>query len=191
MDFIVRLDTQLFYLINTRLTAHFLDVVMPYITNKLNFTGAVISAAILILILGKRRDRRGLAVLLIVVVTADLTGNILKHLIMRVRPCNALEGARLLVGCGRSYSMPSNHSINIFAAMVFLTARYRRFFPLFLFIAFTVAYSRVYVGVHYPLDVTVGAVLGSLIAIGFSEVEKRLTKAFTEHYRKKRGSVEV
>lgn len=67
--------------------------------------------------------------------------------------------------------MPSGHATNIFAAMVFLTARYKKFFPLFLAIAFTVAYSRVYVGVHYPLDVMAGAMLGAVLALLFTKAE--------------------
>lgn len=191
MDAIVNFDTNLFLLINTQLTSPFLDQVMPYITQKLNFLGAIIVAAVLIMVLGKRQDRWGLLLLVIVVLTSDFICNILKHLIMRIRPCNAIESVRLLVGCSHSYSLPSGHSTNIFAAMIFLTTRYKKFFPLFIFIAVTVAYSRVYVGVHYPLDVTAGAFLGSSVALGYAYADKRFTPKVAEYYRKKRGGIEA
>jgi undecaprenyl-diphosphatase len=190
MGAILRFDTELFYAINTRLTAGWLDSFMPYVTEKMNFLGAIIVAAVLIMILGKRKDRWGLLLLVLVVFSADFLSNETKHLFMRIRPCNALDGVRLLAGCSRSYSFPSGHATNIFAAMVFLTIRYKKFFPVFITIAVTVAYSRVYVGVHYPLDVAGGAVLGSAVAIVWSAAEGRFTKALSERYGKKRGSVE-
>jgi undecaprenyl-diphosphatase len=190
MDPIVRFDTYLFHLINTGFVAGWLDTLMPYVTEKFNFLGAIIVASVLILVLGKRKDRWGLLLLVFVVLSSDLLSNTLKHLFMRIRPCNALEGVRLLAGCSHSYSFPSSHATNIFAAMVFLTARYRRFFPVFLTIAVTVAYSRVYVGVHYPLDVAGGAVFGSVVAIVWFEADRRFTKVIVEYYRKKRGAVE-
>ncbi len=100
---------------------------------------------------------------------ADWMANELKHLIERVRPCTALEGVRLLVGCSGSWSMPSGHAANSFAyavALMILTRDYMslawRLWPMAL--AVFVSFSRVYVGVHYPGDVIAGAALGSCIA---------------------------
>lgn len=186
MDSILSFDNWLFHQANRALTSPFLDSMMPYVTEKMNFLGVVIIAAALIVILGNRRDRIGLVVLVLVVLSSDFVCALLKDLFTRLRPCNAME-VRLLVGCGSSYSFPSGHATNIFAAMVFLTLRYRKFFPLFLFIAFTVAYSRVYVGVHYPLDVLGGAVLGSVMAVIFTEGEKRAVRAWEA---RRQGSVE-
>ena len=172
MDAILNFDIEIFRFINTGLTAPFLDSVMVFMTQKMNFMGAVIVAAALIWILGKRQDRVGLIVLVLLVLMTDLASNMLKHYFMRVRPCNALDGVRLLVGCGGSFSMTSSHAANIFASMVFLTARYRKFWPVFISIAVIVAYSRVYVGVHYPTDVIVGAALGTFLALVFYSAER-------------------
>lgn len=172
MDAILNLDIEIFRFINTGMTAPFLDTVMVFMTEKMNFMGAVIIAAALIWILGKRQDRVGLVVLVLLVLLTDFASNMLKHYFMRLRPCNALEGVRLLVGCGGSFSMTSSHAANIFAAMVFLTVRYRKFWPVFMSIAVVVAYSRVYVGVHYPSDVIVGAALGTFLALVFYSAER-------------------
>lgn len=190
MGFVARFDTELFYMINTRLTAGWLDLLMPYVTEKLNFLGAIIVAAVLILILGKRSDRWGLVLLVFVVLSADFLSNTGKHIFMRIRPCNALDGVRLLAGCSHSYSFPSSHAANIFASMVFLTVRYKKFFPVFLTVAFTVAYSRVYVGVHYPLDVAGGAVLGSAVALVWCGADRRFTRVIAQYCGKRRGTVE-
>ena len=76
------------------------------------------------------------------------------------------KDVRLLVGCGKAYSMPSNHAIVAFA---FILPFYRMFKSrvryLFLAVALLVGFSRVYVGVHYPSDVVAGAVLGVVIAL--------------------------
>lgn len=186
MDFIAGLDTWLFREVNGSLTSPFLDALMPYVTEKSNFLGVVIVAAALILIFGRRQDRVGLLILVAVVGTSDLTSNALKHLFMRLRPCQALDGVRLLVGCGGSYAMPSGHATNIFAAMVFLSLRYRKAFPLFLALAVLVAYSRMYVGVHYPADVIVGAALGAGIAVLYTVAERRLPAVYRD-YRSKRA----
>lgn len=177
MDAITRFDIELFRLINSVWTSPFLDSFMVYVTSKMNFLGAIIVAAVLIWVLGKRQDRLGLVILVAVVLLSDLASNTLKHLFERIRPCSGLEGVRLLVGCGGSFSLPSGHATNIFAAMVFLSARYRRFWPAFIFIAFVVAYSRVYVGVHFPSDVIAGAFLGSVIALVFFSAERGSLRA--------------
>lgn len=190
MNAIVRIDTAIFRIVNGTLTAGWLDAIMPFVTEKFNFAGAIIIAALMILVLGKRKDRIGLAVLILVVGTSDLATNLLKHLLGRIRPCNALEDVRLLVGCGTSYSLPSGHATNIFAAMVFLTGRYRRFFPLFLGFAAVVAYSRVYVGVHYPIDIITGAALGTTVALAYMRAEAKILLLYKERCANKRESVE-
>lgn len=172
MEAITRFDIELFRLINSAWTSPFLDSFMVYVTGKMNFLGAIIVAAALIWILGKRQDRIGLVILVVLVLCSDLASNSLKHVFERIRPCNALDSVRLLVGCGSSFSMPSGHAANIFSAMVFLSARYRRFWPAFMSIAVAVAYSRVYVGVHFVSDVVAGAILGSAIALVFYSAER-------------------
>ena len=172
------IDIWLFRAINGIYTSPALDAVMVYVTQKSNFLGVIVVAAVLIMIFGKRRDRVGLLLLVLVVATSDSACNLFKHLFMRVRPCSALEGVRLLVGCGGSYSMPSGHATNISAAMVFLALRYRKAAPVFLVFAVTVAYSRVYVGVHYPSDIVVGAFLGAGIAFFYSWAEKKVPEAY-------------
>ncbi|MDD3806814.1 MAG: phosphatase PAP2 family protein [Candidatus Marinimicrobia bacterium] len=76
---------------------------------------------------------------------------------------NALEHIRLLDGYGGKWSFPSNHAANFFSIAAVLTYFYRkrRFIPWI--IACLVAYSRVYVGKHYPLDILAGALLGFAI----------------------------
>lgn len=187
MDAILRLDAALFRFFNGTLTSGVLDVVMPFITDKANYLGVVAVLLALVVFKGSKRDIWGIFLLIAVVLLSDLLSNTIKHLVGRTRPCIAIEGARLLVGCKKSFSFPSGHATNIFAAMVFLSTRYRRATPVFLVFAVAVAYSRVYVGVHYPLDIMGGAVLGTSVALVFAYGDRALTPTLAQYINRRRG----
>jgi len=111
---------------------------------------------------------------LLILCTDQLT-NLSKVQISRLRPCYDEEIKTLMrlvkSTCGGRYSFFSGHASNSFALAVFFglifKSAYRLFLPVLLFIAFLIAYSRVYIGVHFPLDIFVGAIVGTLIGIGF------------------------
>lgn len=159
------IDISLFFLINKNLSNGILDVVMPFITDnpKIVFLPLVLRTAV------RERSKAWTYFLisLLAVGFADAGGAMLKELIGRVRPCNALDGVNLLVGCGKSFSMPSNHSSNAFAfAMAFWFLRRDAVTYFFIIVAAAIGFSRVYVGVHYPFDVAAGAALGAGCAYG-------------------------
>lgn len=178
METILNLDKAVFLYLNKELTSPFLDALMPFITDKGNFVGVIIVAIIAIMIFGRRKDRLAVLGLALAVLLGDFFAGVIKDLVGRTRPCHALEGVRLLTGCGGSYSFPSSHATNIFAAMVYLSARYLKLSPAFLVVAVSVAYSRVYVGVHYPLDIIGGALLGSAIALSIYWAESFASRTF-------------
>jgi undecaprenyl-diphosphatase len=184
LDAIAGLDRSLFYLLNTQLTTTFLDILMPFITQKSNFLGVMVFSWVLLILIGRWKERKVFIVLLFVILIADLSGATLKDIFQRIRPCAELMDVRLLGGCGGAYSFPSNHATNIFAAMVYISLHYYRFSPIFLTLAVLVAYSRIYVGVHYPLDVVGGVFLGTFIALIFILAEKRLSPYLVEYYKR-------
>ncbi len=173
MSWFSRVDTALFMLINNTLSSYVLDVIMPFITDKSHLIIPAVILIILVIIRHKSAEIRTVIVLILTILMTDFTASVLKDIVMRVRPCHAIDGVHLLTGCGGSYSFPSNHAANITAAMVFLSLRYRKYTPLFLFFAAAVSYSRVYVGVHYPIDVIGGALLGTLLALIFHLIDKK------------------
>jgi undecaprenyl-diphosphatase len=98
---------------------------------------------------------------LIVVGIGDYTNHkILKPFFGRTRPCSILSDVNLLLSCSSSFSFPSSHSVNIFSIATVVSWQFRISAAFMFFIAMMVCYSRVYVGVHYPFDVTAGALYG-------------------------------
>jgi undecaprenyl-diphosphatase len=70
----------------------------------------------------------------------------------------------MLVGCGGSFSFPSNHAVSAFAVAAIFSHFFKKAAPVMFIFAILVAFSRVYVGVHYPSAITAGAVWGGSIA---------------------------
>jgi undecaprenyl-diphosphatase len=82
------------------------------------------------------------------------------------------------IDCGTGYSFPSSHASDHFAITVFLIIvfyrRYKWILPVGLLWAATISFAQVYVGVHYPFDVTAGAIYGTLVGWLFGWVFWRL-----------------
>ena len=100
----------------------------------------------------------------IAVALADWSATGIKALVGRERPPLHYARPKALVPVPHDSSFPSGHAATSFAAATMLTFAFPRLAPAFFVLAAAVAFSRVYVGVHYPLDVLGGALLGVLVA---------------------------
>ena len=163
-------DLALFEWINSDLSNALFDYYLPILRDKFIWFPVYIFIIFYILFNFKKKEAwKIILVTFIVVGLADMvSSHAIKKNIKRTRPCNTEEIVVVeRVDCGSGYSFTSSHAANHFGLSIFLIlviARKRRVITLLLLIwAMLVSFSQVYVGVHYPIDVVFGGVLGSII----------------------------
>ena len=166
MAWLHALDVNLFHFVNLTLRHPALDPVMRFLSGNALFGPVLALLGVWLLWKGGRRGRVLVLMMAIVLPLGDgFVVNPLKHAIGRERPAIGLTDARLLMGKPEGRSMPSAHAANWFAATMIAFFYYRRSWRFMLPLAAAVAFSRLYVGAHYPTDVLVGAVLGAGYAV--------------------------
>jgi undecaprenyl-diphosphatase len=158
------LDAWLFLLINRSLQNPVFDILMPILSTKRYVLLPAAAAILMLMVWGGRRMWVLLAVGVAAVALSDLGTNLIKAGFHRIRPCHVIPDVHLLAGCTRSFSLPSNHASNMFAIATVGWLGFGRLRWALLTLAAGVTFSRVYVGVHYPADVLVGALWGAALA---------------------------
>ena len=166
IDKIVEIDKQMMVFLNKTISNPIFDFIMPIITNQ-NFL--VFSGLILIGYLayfGGKRGRITIAVLFLAASTSDaICFQIIKPWVGRIRPSHEFyEYINLLVSKGGKLSFPSNHAANSFVFATVLSYFYEKNKTFLYVLASAIAFSRVYVGVHYPLDIVFGSIIGYTIS---------------------------
>jgi undecaprenyl-diphosphatase len=181
MEVLLGYDRILFHLINVTLNNKIFDSLMPFITERDHWILLYIFLWLFLVIKGGKPGRiAAILVLFAVLATDQISASIIKPMVGRLRPCQELEGVRLLVGCGGKFGFPSSHAANYFGVATVLAFYFPKYKSIYILVSILIAYSRVYVGVHYPIDVLVGALLG--IACGvilvsiYQSFEKLITK---------------
>jgi membrane-associated phospholipid phosphatase len=175
LEYLAHVDTVLMHFINVSLSNPVTTFIMPIITDDSFLRVLYAASMVIILWKGDRRLRwmvlfSGIALAL----TDQIASNWLKHWFERPRPCATLTDILVLVNCGSGYSMPSSHAANSFAQAVLFSVHYKSWRPYLLTFASLIAISRVFVGVHYPFDVLVGAAIGSIIGFGVAVIYERI-----------------
>lgn len=172
MEQLLSYDRHLFKIINSEWSNPFFDWLMPFLRNATMWYPLYL---FLILLVAINFRKNGLWWVILAVGTIILcdfvSSDIIKKYIIRLRPCNEPDFAswiHVLVGYRpQSSSFTSSHAVTHFGMAMFfyltLKDKFKKWPLLFFFWAFTVAFAQVYVGVHYPLDVICGGLIGILI----------------------------
>lgn len=170
MQHILDFDWAVFQFAEKYLWSPFLDVLMPFIT-KLGDGGVIWIVLAVLLLFFKKYRKFGMMMVTALLLTLLINDNILKPLIGRARPFDleAWKGLFVypeLVPRPHGLSFPSGHTSSSFAAAVVLifTGKKRMYIPP-LILAFLIAFSRIYVQVHYCTDVLAGMVVGTLYGL--------------------------
>ena len=172
MHQILSYDRYLFKLINSRWHNPFFTWLMPWLRNSEAWFPLYLFLLLLILCNYKKTGWWWVGFAAgTVILTNFISSGLIKENLWRVRPCNNPEFSswiNILVGYRpQSSSFTSSHAANHFGMAVFLYLTLRDHFnkwPMLFFIwAAGISFAQVYVGVHYPLDVVCGAMIGILI----------------------------
>jgi undecaprenyl-diphosphatase len=172
LDYLIHLDKKLFIFLNNLGSTPF-DGIWLLITKQINWIPFFL---ILLFILYKKLGTKklGIAVLILaalITFTNEIT-DVIKFSIQRIRPCNdlTLMGLIRVVKDSDTFSYFSGHASNSTAAMMFvfliLRKHYKYSYLIFLY-PVIFAYSRIYLGLHFPLDIISGFVFGSLTGFLF------------------------
>ena len=164
MDWILKIDNQILDWVAEHLHSPLGDAVMPVITVLGNAGAIWILVAVILLFLPKWREA-GIQMLAAMAVAAIVGSLILKPLIARERPFSANEFTELLISAPKDFSFPSGHTSASIAAAVILLMRNRWVGIPAMILAVLIAFSRIYLYVHYPSDILGGIILGLLSAV--------------------------
>ncbi|MEO7264162.1 MAG: phosphatase PAP2 family protein [Ferruginibacter sp.] len=169
MQQLLQFDKDFFYLINSRWQNSLFDTIMPLLRHA-NFWVPLYLFLFVFVLTNFKKNVFWWACFAgaTVILTDFVSSDIIKENIFRLRPCNddsLYPAARLLLSYKpQSSSFTSSHACNHFALAVFFYLTLKNFIGkwayLFFFWGFIIIYAQVYVGVHFPLDVICGALVG-------------------------------
>ena len=164
MSFIQLIDDNILYFIQNNMVNPVMDKIMPFITGLGNAGILWIVTGIVLLFLKKYR-KFGIAMLVSMGLCLVVGNIVLKPLVHRGRPCWVDPSVRMLIPIPMDYSFPSGHSMSSFAGATVLYYANKKWGVVAFILAILIAFSRMYLFVHYPSDVLVGGTIGIILGM--------------------------
>lgn len=183
IQYLTQLDQNILLWIQDHIRNDILTPIFTFITH-LGDKGSIWIVLALLLLIPKKTRKVGFASLLALLFSLIVNNGIIKNLVARPRPYTVIDGLQRIIEAQKDFSFPSGHTASSFAAA---TVMYRELpkrygIPAILF-ACLMAFSRLYVGVHYPSDVLAAVVSGVLLGILAGWVTNKVfAKIFHNHF---------
>ena len=168
MKFIQSVDDLMLMFIQNNMHNGFLDWIMPIFTSLGNL-GLIWFVIAVILLFYKDYRKYGLMIIASLILCGLIGNVVLKNLVGRLRPCDVNTSIKLLIARPTDFSFPSGHTMSSFAPAVLLMFMNKKIGAVALVLASIIAFSRLYLYVHYPSDVIAGALIGSILALVLAE----------------------
>jgi membrane-associated phospholipid phosphatase len=173
LDQLLQWDKQAFTLINRNGASPILDIILPFLRESQLWIPFYLFMILFMTINFKTKGWWWVLGFALTAALADIiSSQIIKETIIRVRPCRdpsmITEVIFRVNYCPKSSSFTSSHATSHFALSMFIWKTLRplsRWWGMIFLWAFAISYTQVYVGVHYPLDVICGALLGCGIGV--------------------------
>lgn len=183
LDKILDLDTQIFIFLNG-LGSETYDGLWLFITKQFNWIPFFV--VLLYIIYKKVGVKQSLYLLLFIAVLITFTDqitNVFKNGFQRLRPCNTPEinGIIRVVKSSDTFSFFSGHAANSMAVATFLyfvMKRHYKYFGLLFLWPLIFAYSRIYLGLHYPLDIICGFLCGLILGFVMYKVYLKVQQRY-------------
>lgn len=192
IELVHQIDFFLFEFINNDLSNNFFDWILPIFREKKTWIPLYIMLFVFLVYKFKKKSIPIILLALASIGMADgISSHVLKSLVERIRPCNLAELAsniHLRIHCSGGFSFPSSHAANHFSLAMFIGLALYKTNPWFLRIALLwagiISFAQVYVGVHFPIDVFSGMLLGCGIGVflNFVLVKFTLSGLYTKFF---------
>ena len=179
MELIQNIDFNILEFIRANMTSEFLNKIMPPIT--ILGSGGFIWIVIAFIFIVKKKFRKDGLLLICSLLFCLLIGNLtLKPLVARIRPCDINTAVTLLIERPTDFSFPSGHTMTSFASALIIFNANKKLGIAAIILASLIAFSRLYLYVHFPSDIIAGLVIGLLISfsvINYFKFKNKIEKS--------------